>query len=59
MIDIPRNYEVRKEVDYVFCPKTLINRHIPVDFCDSCHYFINFKCKYRELYHPLNGMRKK
>jgi len=52
-------YEVRKETDMIFCPKTLINRHIPVDFCEGCVYYRDFKCKYRELYHPLTGMRDK
>ena len=50
-------YDVRREHDMVYCPKTMVNRHIPKYLCEDCVYYHDFECKYRELYNPIKGMR--
>ena len=54
-----KRYGVGREFDYVLCPSVSIRRHINKELCEDCHYYVNFRCNYREMYNPLNNKEKK
>jgi len=59
-IDSPQSrYNVGREIDYVLCPRLSMRGHIMKELCEDCHYYVDFKCKYREMYNPLNNKEKK
>jgi hypothetical protein len=51
-------YGIGQETDYILCPRISIRRHIDKKLCEDCHYYVDFVCKYREMYNPIkNGIK--